>query len=316
MQYKQLSRRFQRFVARIGIQFCSLIVKIIPESYAYAFAHIVAKTYFILATRHRRIAFESLTIAFGSEKSKQEIRKIAFDCFETMAKIAIEFMLFCEMPSLVNQYVSVEGIENLNKALAKGRGVIALSAHFGNFPLMLTKLSMDGYKTTTILRYMRDLWVDQYFYKRRTALGVGSIYITPRRQCVEKSIEILRKNEILFMQLDQNFGTGGVFVDFFGKKAATAKGPIVFALRTKAPIIPMFIYRQKDNLQKIVIEPEAELLPGKDMEDTIQLNASKLTKIIESYIRQHPTDWGWIHRRWKARPKQEIIPPLLAFVRK
>lgn len=305
MQYKEFYRRFLRFIARKAIQFCSLIVKIIPESSAYDFAHIVAKAAFNIAGRQREIAIESLTLAFGTQKSKAEIQKITFDCFETMAKIAIEFMLFTERPSLVDKYVTVEGLENLDKALAKGKGVIALSAHFGNFPLMLTKLSMDGYKTTAILRYMRDPWVNQYFHSRREALGVSSIYTQPRKECVEKSLETLRKNQILFVQLDQNFGTGGVFVDFFGRKAATAKGPIVFALRTNAPIIPMFIYREDGNLQKVIIEPEVEIVEGKDPEETIQLNAERLTKIIESYIRRYPADWGWIHRRWKARPKEE-----------
>lgn len=305
MQYKEISRRFQRFIARKAIQFCSLIVKIIPERMAYDFAHLVAKVGYTFAIKQRRIAIESLTIAFGSQKTEDEIKKIAFDCFQTMAKIAIEFMLFTERPTLVDKYVSVEGIENLDKALAKGKGVIALSAHFGNFPLMLTKLSRDGYKTVAILRYMRDAWVNQYFHSRREALGVGSIYTQPRKQCVEKSLETLRNNQILFVQLDQNFGTGGVFVDFFGKQAATAKGPIVFALRTEAPIIPMFIYRDKNNEQKVIIEPEVEIQEGKDPEETIQLNAAKLTKIIESYIRRYPADWGWIHRRWKARPKEE-----------
>ena len=282
MQYKDLTRRFLRLIARTAIQFCSLIVRIIPESSAYDFARLVGRTAFVLAGRQRIIAIDSLTLAFGNQKSKEEIKQIAFDCFETMAKIAIEFMLFTERTILVDQYVTVEGIENLDKALAKGKGVIALSAHFGNFPLMLTKLSMDGYRTTAILRYMRDPWVNQYFHSRRESLGVGSIYTQPRRQCVEKSLEVLRNNQILFIQLDQNFGTGGVFVDFFGRQAATAKGPIIFALRTKAPIIPMFIYREKGNVQKVVIEPEVEILQGKDPEETIKINAAKLTQIIES----------------------------------
>ena len=307
MRNRHLSRRFNGFIVKQAIQFCSFIVKVVGEDRAHSFAHILAKIGFAVLVRYRRVAIDSLSIAFGCQKSRDEKEKIAFDCFETMAKIAIELMLFTEKPSLVNKYATVEGIENLDKALAKGRGVIALSAHFGNFPLMLAKLSLDGYKVVTILRLMRDPWTNQYFQIRREALGVGSIYTQPRKQCVEKSLETLRKNQILFVQFDQNFGTDGVFVDFFGRKAATAKGPIVFALRTKAPIVPMFIYRDKSGIQKIIIEPEAEILKGKDFEETIRINAAKLTKLIESYIRLHPAEWGWIHRRWKARPKEEKV---------
>lgn len=305
MEYKQLSRRFQRFLARLGLQFCSLITKIIPERCIYRFARIIARIGYAVASRHRKVAFESLSIAFASQKSTQEIKEIAFSSFDTMAKIAIEFLVFLERPQLINRYVTVEGIEHLKATLDKKKGVIALSAHFGNFPLMLTKLAMDGYPIHTLLRTMRDQWVNDYFLRKRDAVGVGSIFTQPRKQCVEKSLEVLRHNDILFIQLDQNFGTGGIFVDFFGKKAATAKGPIVFALRTGAAIVPMFIIREKGNHQRVIIEPEVEIITGKDPDETIQLNAQKLTTIIETYVRRYPSEWGWIHRRWKVRPKEE-----------
>ncbi|MFH1621731.1 MAG: hypothetical protein ABIA97_01220 [Candidatus Omnitrophota bacterium] len=282
MKYKHISRKFQGIITMILINFISFMVKITPEKFSYAFAHILAKIGFIVMKKHRRVALESLAIAFGTDKSQDEIEKIAFDSFEIMSKIAIEFMKFTEDTSLIDKYLRVRGIENLDRALAKGRGVVALSAHFGNFPLMLTKLSLQGYKIKTILRIMRDPWVNQYFHNKREGLGVGSIYTQPRKQCVEKSLETLRNKEILFIQLDQNFGTGGIFVDFFGKKAATAKGSIVFAFRTKAPIVPMFIYREKDNTQTVIIEPEVEILEGKDLDEKIQLNAQKLTVLLST----------------------------------
>lgn len=306
MNSKQISRFFQGILTRIAIYFCTFLAKITTdEKIAYSFAQGIAKMLFALFGKQRRIAFESLDIAFGKEKSKQEIEQIAIDCFENMAKLGVEFMLFLEHRYLLEKYVSIEGLENLDKALAKDRGVVALSAHLGNFPLMLMRLALKGYKIRSLLRVMRDPWVHQYFHKKRASLGIGSVYTQPREQCVKDSLETLRKKEILFIQLDQNFGTGGIFVDFFGKKAATAKGTIVFALRAKAPIVPMFIYRNKDNTQTIVIEPEVEILEGKDLDETIQLNAQILTNIIERNIRAHPADWGWIHRRWKARPKEE-----------
>lgn len=306
MQYKHISRFFQGIITRIVIYFCVFLAKITTsEKIAYGFAHGLAKFAFVVASKQRRIAFDGLNIAFGKEKSKQEIERIAFDCFENMAKMVVEFMLFLEHKHLIDKYISIEGLENLDRALAKGRGVVALSAHLGNFPLMLVKLALRGYKIRTVLRVMRDDWVNKYFHDKRESLGVGSVYTQPRKQCVRDSLETLRNKEILFIQLDQNFGTGGVFVDFFGKKAATAKGTIVFALRAKAPIVPMFICRGKDNKQAVIIEPEVEVVEGKDLDETIQLNAQKLTGIIEGYIRRNPADWGWIHRRWKARPKEE-----------
>jgi len=133
-------------------------------------------------------------------------------------------------------------------------------------------------------------------------VGIKTIYSQPRKACVENSIRTLRNNELLFIPIDQNFGTGGVFVDFFGKKAATATGPVVLALRTKAAVIPCFIVRQKDDTHKIIFEESLNLEEGRTFQETIIINIQKLTDIIESYIRKYPAEWGWIHRRWKSRP--------------
>ena len=84
--------------------------------------------------------------------------------------------------------------------------------------------------------------LEDHLYHKRLAAGLKTIYAIPRKACVNESIKVLRDNEMLFVPLDQNAGSGGsVFVDFFGQKAATATGPIIFSRRTGAPIIPMFI---------------------------------------------------------------------------
>jgi KDO2-lipid IV(A) lauroyltransferase len=219
-----------------------------------------------------------------------------------MAKAGLELMFFMDKPELLKKRVEFVGRENLEAALAKGKGVILVSAHFGNFPLMLAKLSLEGYKTSGIIRYMRDVQAEKFFMAKRTQVGIKTIYSQPRKACVEGTIRALRNNELVFIPLDQNFGTGGVFVNFFGRKAATATGPVVLALRTKATVLPCFIVRQKDDTHKIILEPVLDLKEGKDYQETIIINIQRLTDIIESYIRKYPAEWGWIHRRWKSRP--------------
>ena len=91
-------------------------------------------------------------------------------------------------------------------------------------------------------------------------------------------------------------------MNFFGRKAATATGPVVFAQRTGAALIPCFILRQKDDRHRIVFEPALDLKEGDSPSDTILINIQILTAIIESYIRKYPAQWGWIHRRWKSQP--------------
>lgn len=302
MDSKKLRKSLSRFLAWLGLNICFLIIKVIPSGYLYAFASSIASLAYIFAVKQRRIALDSLSIAFGKEKSRQEIEKIAKDCFIYMAKSAVELIFLMDKPFVLKERTDIAGRENLDKALAAGRGVILVSAHFGNFPLLLGRLAVDGYKAGGIMRPMRDARVERIFLEKREKFGVKTIYSQPRDECVNNTISALRNNELVFIPIDQNFGTAGVFVNFFGKKAATATGPVILAQRTKAALVPCFILRQPGDRHKIIFEPALQLLEGGDPQSTILVNIQRLTDIIESYIRKYPAEWGWIHRRWKSKP--------------
>lgn len=302
MNYKKIRKSAVYFFGWLGLCACSLIVRVVPRQHIYLFAKYLAFLSYILAGKQRRIALTGLNLAFGKGKTPKEIKEIAKKCFVSMAKSGVELVFFMDKTEAVRRRFNIAGKENLDAALAKGKGVILVSAHFGNFPLMLGRLSLEGYKTNGIMRPMKDHRTEKLFLRERARFGVKTIYSIPRRECVVTTIRNLRNNELVFIPLDQNFGTAGVFVDFFGIKAATATGPVVLARRTQAEIVPCFIVRQKDDTHKIMIEPALKIEEGKDEEETVFLNVQKITGIIESYIRKYPAEWGWIHRRWKSRP--------------
>ena len=297
---------FKRALARNGLYLSSAFLNSLPYAVVKFFTHIFIAIGYQLTRRQRHIAIESLQIAFGKEKSEKEIREISKGCFENLGKGMIELIYFMAHPRMIRDHVTFPGKEHLDGALKDGRGVIAVSAHFGNFPLMLLRLAQEGYKVNAIIRPTRDSKIEEYFEGLRSSLGLKTIYSVPRKQCVDTSLKALRNNELLFIPLDQNFGSdGGVFVDFFGQKAATATGPVVFAMRTKAPLLPMFITRGKNDRHMILIEPPLLLEEKNDDQETILFNTSRITRIIERYIRAYPQEWGWMHRRWKSRPSEE-----------
>ncbi|MEW6102044.1 MAG: lysophospholipid acyltransferase family protein [Candidatus Omnitrophota bacterium] len=279
-----------------------MIIKVLPWRFVYGFANTLSSLGYIIARKQRKIALESLTIAFGREKSAKEIERIARDCFSSMAKSGLELLFLMDRPRLLTKRAEFSGKEHLDRAQAAGKGVILVSAHFGNFPLMLAKIALSGYKVSGIMRQMRDPLAEKLFAQKRAKMKIKTIYSQPRSACVNKTIEALRANEMVFIPLDQNFGTGGVFVNFFGTKAATATGPVVLARRTGAAILPCFVIRQPDDRHKIIFEPPFNLEETADAEEVIVKNIQGITDIIESYIRKYPAEWGWIHRRWKSRP--------------
>jgi len=304
VDFKKIRTNITRLFSFAGLVTCSFIINFIPQRFLYGFANRIGFLAYRFAGKQRQIALNGLNVAFGKDKTKAELEKIAKDSFTIIAKSAVELIFLMDRPFLVKKRVSIEGREYLDKALAEGRGAILVSAHFGNFPLLLGRLALEGYKAAGIMKPMRDSRVERLFLKKRDKFGVKTIYSMPRDVCVNNTIQALRNNELIFIPIDQNFGTGGVFVNFFGKKAATAVGPVIFAQRTGAVILPCFIIRQPDDTHKIIFEPALNLEEGTSAQDTVLINIQKLTNIIETYIRKYPAEWGWIHRRWKSQPGQ------------
>jgi KDO2-lipid IV(A) lauroyltransferase len=307
-------KRIKRAIARYALYATSFILVRLPFGLVRAVTGFFIALGFLCAIRQKRIARESLSIAFGSEKTSKEIEGILRNCFVNLGKGMIELIYFMAHPKMIKQNVSFEGKEHLDQAFAQGKGVIIVSAHFGNFPLMLLRLAQEGYSANAIIRRTRDEKIEEYFQKQRTSLGLHTIYSHPRQHCVLESLKALRNNAFLFIPLDQNFGSGaGVFVDFFGEKAATATGPVVFALRAGSPIVPMFIVREPNDTHKIIIEPAMMIEKQEDEKKTVEHNVARITRIIEQYIRHYPQEWGWMHRRWKSRPKKEVADEKDAF---
>jgi len=305
--FKDFKKKIERTIVRWAFYFFSWLFKVLPYSAIKRMTGgLLAVIYFVLR-RMRRAAMGTLNIAFGKEKTQEELTKICKDCFYNAGRGAIEIGAFTARPALIKETFSFDGNsrENLDAAFKEDRGVIGISAHFGNFPMMLLYLAQMGYPTNAIIRPSRDEIIEKDFQASRSRLGLKTVHSYPREACVTQSLKALRDKELLVVLLDQNTGSkSGVYVDFFGQKAGTATGPIIFAMRTGAPLLPIFTLRQGEtDTHKVVIEKHFFLEQKATDEETIQYNVQKLTNIIEGYIRKYPHEWGWMHRRWKSRPK-------------
>ncbi|HQQ05741.1 MAG TPA: lysophospholipid acyltransferase family protein [Candidatus Omnitrophota bacterium] len=283
---------------------CSLILRHLPDPVLYEFAKALAVAAYALGRPFRKVALQNLRSAYGSTMTRAHMQKIVLKCFISIVKSAVEVVSIAgKTPAFIkSRYVLVDK-RHLDRACAKGKGVILVSAHFGNFPMMVVRLACEGYTAGAIMRPLKDERFERFLAAERDRFNIHTIKSLPRKECVVTTIRSLRNNEVIFLPLDQNFGSGGVFVDFFGRKAATATGPVVLAQRTGAAIVPCFIIRQEDDRHTIVFEPEMPLTQGGTEEESIRINVQRLTSVIESYVRQYPAEWSWIHRRWKARPR-------------
>jgi KDO2-lipid IV(A) lauroyltransferase len=255
---------------------------------------------FYLLRRWRRVALNNLNLALGKEKSKDEIQRI---CRELFRNIGRDMMEACRLDDFEDSYfktlVTLEGKYHLDNALKEGKGVIALSAHLGNFPLMSARLVNEGYPLSVVIRDPDNPKIAKDTLSFRDSLGIETIPDEPRFICVSKCFKALKENRILLLVIDQNAPATEAWVDFFGYLVPTFKGPVVFSVRNGAPIIPMFIIRKPDCCHKITVYPPFELELTGNVEQDITSNTARLTKIIEAAIREYPEQWLWIYRRFK-----------------
>lgn len=301
---KEKKRFLRRRAAWLALRIFTAFNSKISLQSNYVLGSIAGKLFYNILSRHHKVARESLEIAYPQLLPKKR-EKIARDFFVFMAQSGLELLYCLKNPQQLKN-ISLEGENYLKESLTTKKGVIIVSAHLGNFPLMSLKLASLGYKVNVVVRPMRDEKAGTYIHYLREKAGVGTIYSYPRRACVSSIVAALRNNEIVIMQMDQNFGTSGVWVKFFNKLAATPTGPVTLSLRTGACILPGYIYRKKESCHRIVFHPPYELSLKENREQTILVNVISLTRIIENWVRLYPSQWGWIHRRWKSRPSEKI----------
>lgn len=296
-KYKLL-KHFFYYISAIVI---SGLLLYIPRKIILSLGAILGELVFYLSKRERNKALKNLSTAFGDEKSPEEIYEICRNCFRNLVKGLMEFLQLPRLNSYnLNKLVKIEGQENLDNVLEKGKGGIILTAHIGNWELVGASLPLSGYKTSTIIRPVKLQLIDKWVNKRREKTGLKCI---GRGASIKSALQCLKRNELLGILADVDTKVDGVFVDFFGKPAWTPIGPVSIALKTGSDIVPAFIIRQKDDTHKLIIEKPIELKITDNTEDDIKYNTEVWTKIVESYIRKYPEQWIWTHNRWKTQKK-------------
>ena len=259
----------------------------------------------ILDGRHRRIARQNLRMAFGETKSEEEINRIIKDVFRGIGQTAVEFF---QIPTLTyekaTRCISPEHRERLDRCLERGKGIVLLASHFGSWELMAAAGAVAGYKLSAVARPLDDADLDEITRGIRESSGLK---IITRRKSALAVVRKLKRNEIVGVLADQNTRKQNVFVDFFGIKAATTPGPAMLALRTGASIVPAFMLREAPGSHRLIIEEPIEVVRTGDEEADLVATTQKCADVLERYVREYPSQWFWVHRRWRTRPQGEPL---------
>jgi KDO2-lipid IV(A) lauroyltransferase len=273
------------------------ILRRLPYNISSGVGAFFGKILFIFDGKHRKIAYENLKPSFP-DKSDPELAEIIKKLYDNMGRGFTEFLYLPKLPlEKLKRLVKVEGEEHLKAALQKGKGVIVIVSHFGNWELMGARYTEYGSSTVIAFPQSNSL-TDKVITKYRTNTGMRIIFTG---NAVKEIFRALRSNGMVGFLADQDAHGEGVFIDFFGRPASTNRGPAVMALRTKAAIITSFIVREKDNTFTLHIEPEIPLVDTGNFEADVRKNTENWSAVLERYVRSYPEQWFWVHRRWKTR---------------
>ncbi len=279
------------------------VINLIPLRARTGFFRLMGDFAYFLDERHRRIALRNLTLAFP-ERGEQARKKIARASFRHVATVLAEFSFIPKLNrQKIENYIWIEGLEHFRKAKEKKRGILFLTAHFGNWEWMAVSFPLlSGHPLAVVFRPIDSPFLDRLVGRVRSWTGNQGI---PKQKAMARILRLLKEGEAVGILLDQNVAwQEGVFVKFFGEWACTNEGLALLARKTGAAVLPGFNIRQPDGRYRVVFEPEINLIRTGDKEHDVQANTELFTGVIERYVREYPEQWLWPHQRWKTRPWQ------------
>jgi KDO2-lipid IV(A) lauroyltransferase len=287
-----------RFFIRGFVILNYLLVRLLPIRTAVFTGGIIGAILYYLLKKDRERSIRNLREAFPA-RSAHEIRSIARESFINQGKNFMELLCFPRLNrKRLKKLVEFNGEEILRENLNKGKGIIILMSHLGNWELQAGTIGTLGYPVNAIARKVYDPVLNGMLVSLRLKIGYRTIL---RGESPREILQAFKNNEILLILLDQySSAIPGVMVNFMGRKCYTSIGLASMAVRNDIPVIPCFTVR-KGGRHSLYVEEPVQLLRTGDREKDILDNTQAYTGIIEKWVRKYPAQWVWMHDRWRKQ---------------
>jgi KDO2-lipid IV(A) lauroyltransferase len=271
------------------------ILKLFPESARFSFAKGLGTLGYKIVKSRRITALANLKLAFP-EKSQQERERIALKSFQVMAKAFLSTLWF-DSYLKNNDNVKVENIELLDKAHAKGKGVVIATMHMGNMEASL-KIA-DKYHVLTVAKKQKNPYIDKFITENREKLNIT--LLKKDKGTSKKLFEALERKSIVALFSDHR--DKGAEVEFFGENTIAPTGAVSLALKYDVPLILGFNVLNDDNTCTAHIYEEIEMVHAENFKESVKINTQILIDKMEKIITEYPEQWMWFHDRWKLYKK-------------
>jgi len=255
----------------------------------------------------RRVILENLRRVFGPFVTPDEIERLAQAHYAHWWRLLVEFLRFRSMSAARKaSLVSVENVDVLAAALARGKGVLVLTGHFGNFEVA-TVAGLAGFpemhgRIHFVRRAIKPRWLDDWVNRRFRRAGFG---VLGKRGSLDAILERLEAGDMVVFPFDQHASPpDGIKSEFFGHPAWTFKSLAIIALSTDAPVLPAAGWREPSGRHVLRFEKPLPLIDRQNVNDEIRLNTRAYNAALERLVLRHPEQWFWVHRRWKVLRSQ------------
>jgi KDO2-lipid IV(A) lauroyltransferase len=285
------------------------LLSLLPDFLLHALGVVAGLIGYLLDGRHVRIGLKNLELAFP-DRTEKERRRILRASYVNLGRGAAEYIrLGGFFRGRLTRRITYERFEYWQEIAARfpGRGILVLSAHFGNFELLAPAHAMHGFQVSLLHHTQRFLAGDALMTFVRERAGVS---IIRKNTAGRGALGALRRNRLVGIPFDQNARRGdAIWVPFFGEPAATTTGLARLAEISGAPVVPVFMVRQHDRRShRIVIQDEIPLVRDAEGELTIIDTTAHFVKAIEAMAAEYPDQFLWTHRRYRTRPDPSSPP--------
>lgn len=280
---------------------------VLPRRAMLALGRLAGSVGAVVDRRHRRIALDNLSRAYGDAMTPREARRLHRRCWRHFGAITFD-MLACARydAARLRTLVRYEGLEHLRAAYGRGRGVLVFSGHYGHWELTALMQAYEGFPLAMVTRPLDNPLLERLLAEVR---GRSGNRIVHKRNAVREILRAIRERIGVAIVIDQDARRDGVFVPFFGRPASTTRTLALVALRTGAAVVPTFSLPRPDGGYTIVYEAPVEVEASGDRDADVERLTARCTAIVETWVRRRPELWLWMHRRWKTRPADEPGPP-------
>lgn len=272
-----------------------VLALLLPIKIGYSIATFLAILQFYISKKDREIVLGNLKAVLKTDDSAT-LRRIEKEVFINFAKYLVDFFRFSKLDKIyLESNVKFVGKDNLDKALKKGKGVIVLTAHIGNYELGGAVVALLGYPLNVVALDHKNKLVNSFFIKQRRTAKMNVI---PMGAALKRCYECLTKGEVIALLGDRDFSGHGIRVKFLGKDSSIPKGPAVLSLRTGALIVPAFIVRLPDDTFQFAFEKPISYSSTDNFDSDVQRITESCIKVIEENIRKYPSQWFMFRRFW------------------